>query len=106
MRSDVGDGATTIHSNDIAVTQDRMHQFGGGLGHRLDPVSGVVAVGGDRISVCGEYWRCRAVDNSTLIDARSYISTVPDSKATGTGYVVVSRRLFICSSHKPEGAQR
>ena len=34
------------------------------------------------------------------------ISTVPDSKATGTGYVVVSRRLFICSSHKPEGAQR
>ena len=47
----MGDGATTIHSNDIAVTQDRMHQFGGGLGHRLDPVYGVVAVGGDRISV-------------------------------------------------------
>ena len=47
----MGDGATTIHSNDIAVMQDRMHQFGGGLGHRLDPVSGVVAVGGDRISV-------------------------------------------------------
>jgi len=26
--------------------------------------------------------------------------------ATGTGYVVVSRRLSTCSSHKPEGVQR
>ena len=26
--------------------------------------------------------------------------------AAGTGYVVVGRRLFTCSSHEPEGAQR
>jgi ribulose-phosphate 3-epimerase len=26
--------------------------------------------------------------------------------AAGTGYVVVGRRLFTCSQHKPEGAQR
>jgi 6-phospho-3-hexuloisomerase len=51
MRSDVGEGATTIHANDITVTQDRMHQFSGGLGHCLDPVSGVVGVGGDRMGV-------------------------------------------------------
>ena len=61
-----------------------MHQFSGGLGHRLDPVSGVVAVGGDCIGVLSEYWRCRAVDNSMSIYAGSWIliSTMPDSRAS------------------------
>ena len=102
----MGDGATTIHSNDIAVMQDRMHQFGGGLGHRLDPVSGVVAVGGDRISVLQ---RVLALQGGRQLNLdRREILYLDRARFQGhrhrirCGQPAAVHLLF----HKPEGAQR